>query len=111
MYYIIIILLCIKTQSMGGAMAPLATLGYTSVYMHNIIYILSDKHMNCFQEISYSHLLIPSRVVEPKTPIEDTILDTPQTKAHTLNRFVNILIKIFLFFKRTDYYFVKIKIL
>lgn len=88
-------------------MAPLATLGYASVYMHNIIYIL----MNCFQEISYSHLLIPSRVVEPKTPIEDTILDTPQTKVHTLNRFVNILIKIFLFFKRTDYYVVKIKIL
>lgn len=69
------------------------------LYIHDIIFILSDKHINCFQEISYSHLLIPSRVVEPKTPIEDTILDTAQPKAHTLNRFVNFLIiKIFLFF-------------
>ncbi|CAI6356129.1 unnamed protein product [Macrosiphum euphorbiae] len=41
------------------------------------------------QEISYSHLLIPSRIVEPKTPIEDMMLDTIQSKSHTLSRCIS----------------------
>ncbi|VVC30404.1 Cyclin, N-terminal,Cyclin-like [Cinara cedri] len=42
------------------------------------------------QEISYSHLLIPSRIVEPKTPIEDMMLDTVlQPKQHTLSRCIS----------------------
>ncbi|XP_025198048.1 CDK5 and ABL1 enzyme substrate 2 [Melanaphis sacchari] len=41
------------------------------------------------QEISYSHLLVPSRIVEPKTPIEDMMLDTIQTKSHTLSRCIS----------------------
>lgn len=40
-----------------------------------------------FQEVSYSHLLVPSRIVEPKTPIEDMMLDTVVLpKQHTLSR-------------------------
>ncbi|CAH1731831.1 CDK5 and ABL1 enzyme substrate 2 [Aphis gossypii] len=41
------------------------------------------------QEISYSHLLVPSRIVEPKTPIEDMMLDTIQSKSHTLSRCIS----------------------
>lgn len=41
---------------------------------------------NNFQEISYNHLLIPSRIAEPKAPIEDMMLDTVQPKPHTLSR-------------------------
>jgi hypothetical protein len=42
--------------------------------------------INNFQEISYNHLLVPSRIAEPKGPIEDMMLDTAQPKPHTLSR-------------------------
>jgi len=41
------------------------------------------------QEVSYSHLLIPSRIAEPKTPIEDMMLDSIQSKSHTLSRCIS----------------------
>lgn len=45
------------------------------------------QRANRFQEVSYSHLLVPSRIVEPKTPIEDMMFDTEVLpKQHTLSR-------------------------
>ncbi|XP_025421974.1 CDK5 and ABL1 enzyme substrate 2 isoform X2 [Sipha flava] len=41
------------------------------------------------QEISYNHLLVPSRIAEPKGPIEDMMLDTAQPKPHTLSRCIS----------------------
>jgi len=69
-----------EMQRRTSTTRPILLLLLLFAYQHGIV--------RRFQEVSYSHLLIPSRIAEPKTPIEDMMLvdATAQPKQHTLSR-------------------------